>query len=282
MESLTDQSPAEERRAFAALALQGSERALQAGAYAQARQYATQALALLGSQTGDRATVLGLQRQAQIAAYLCADFEASQAHYAQLLAHPGSAMEMAGVHLCSINLLTMRGEYAHATALGLETLDTLGVCIALDQLMDEATLSLERYVARVNEQGYERIYAFDAAADPHFEMVLSVMDGIALPTFFTNPVLSAVLGLRAANFARWRCIFAPKDWRGLPLVHRQRRIYCLAQRLPGRRRRDALCPEAGTQAWPGGAAGANPFGPCVDAALDRALAGGAGGGPQRL
>ena len=201
MESLTDQSPAEERRAFAALALQGSERALQAGAYAQARQYATQALALLGSQTGDRATVLGLQRQAQIAAYLCADFEASQAHYAQLLAHPGSAMEMAGVHLCSINLLTMRGEYAHATALGLETLDTLGVCIALDQLMDEATLSLERYVARVNEQGYERIYAFDAAADPHFEMVLSVMDGIALPTFFTNPVLSAVLGLRAANFA---------------------------------------------------------------------------------
>jgi predicted ATPase/signal transduction histidine kinase/CheY-like chemotaxis protein len=200
--SLTPLSPPAERLRFAWLALQASVQALQASACTLARQYAEQALVLLGPLRQDGAAQLAfaLHGQAQRAAYLCADFEASQNHYAQLLAQPGSAMDMAAAHGCSIQLLTLRGEYARATRLGLDALAALGVRIAPDNLMGEADGALQRYCRLLDSLGYDAIYAFDSQADAHFEAVMSLMGSIALPTFFTDPVLSAVLGLRAAIF----------------------------------------------------------------------------------
>jgi signal transduction histidine kinase/DNA-binding NarL/FixJ family response regulator/HPt (histidine-containing phosphotransfer) domain-containing protein len=200
--SLSSRSPQAQLHSFAELALRAAGQALQASAYAQARACAENALRLLGPQRWQTSAALafGLHSQAQMAAYLYADFEAAQTHYAELLAHPGTAMEMAGPHLCHINQLTMRGEYARATALGLETLAALGVSIRLDNLMGDAHAVLERYCTLVDERGLEAICAYDSQPEPHFDTVVSVMAGLALPTFFSNPVLSAVLGLRAAIF----------------------------------------------------------------------------------
>jgi signal transduction histidine kinase/CheY-like chemotaxis protein len=200
--SLSSQSPRAQLRSFAELALRACAHALQASAYSQGRECAENALHLLGPQRWkDHAELaFGLHGQAQLAAYLCADFGAAKSHYAELLAHPGRAMEMAGPHLCHINQLTMRGEYARATALGLETLDSLGVSIRLDNLMGDAASVLERYCALVDEQGYDAVCAYESQADSHFDTVVAVMAGLALPTFFSNPVLSSVLGLRAAIF----------------------------------------------------------------------------------
>ena len=200
--SLTPDAPLSERSTYGELALQASTRALQANAHAQGRYYAQHALALLGDDAWTQRPDLAfaLHSKAQLGAYLCADFDDARTHYAALLAHPRTPLEMGPAHLCTINQLTMRGDYRRATELGLQALEDLGVRIRLDSPMDVAILDLERYHALVTERGYEAIYAYDSALDPHFEAVLLLMGGIAMPTFFTNPVLAAVLGLRAAIF----------------------------------------------------------------------------------
>jgi predicted ATPase/signal transduction histidine kinase/CheY-like chemotaxis protein len=200
--SLSSNSPRAQLRSFAELALRAAAHALQASAYAQGREIAENALRLLGPQRWQDSAALafGLHSQAQMAAYLYADFEAAQSHYAELLAHPGDALEMAGPHLCHLNQLTLRGAYAQATALGLQTLASLGVSIQLDNLMADAASVLERYCALVDERGFDAISAYESQPDAHFDTVVSVMAGLALPTFFSTPLLSAVLGLRAAIF----------------------------------------------------------------------------------
>jgi PAS domain S-box-containing protein len=200
--SLTPDAPLTERSTFGTLALQASARALQANAHAQGRYYAQHALTLLGDDAWAQLPDLAfaLHSKAQLGAYLCADFDDAQAHYAMLLAHPRAPLDMVPAHLCTVNLLTMRGEYRRAVELGLEALAALGVRIHLDNLLDVAKTDLDRYDALVKSHGYEAIYAYDSVLDPHFEAVLLLMGGIAMPTYFTNPVLSVVLGLRAAIF----------------------------------------------------------------------------------
>ncbi len=201
--ALDADSPPDERLRFAGLALQAATQSLQANAPAQARAHAEHALALLGTQDSEEAASLAfaLHEKAQIAAYQCADLEAAQAHYAQLLLHPRQPLEMVTAHLCTIHLLTLRGEYAQATAIGLQALETLGVSIRLEGLQDQARADLERYGVQLQAMGLEPILALESAADARLDAALTLMSGIAVPTFFANPVLATVLGLRAASFA---------------------------------------------------------------------------------
>ena len=201
--SLGPGSSAEELRTYAGLAVQASARALQDNAPAQGLHFAEDALALLGERgwTHFAGQVSALHGAAQQCAYQSAAFDAAQFHYAQLLAHVHDPMAMGAAHLCNINLLTLRGEYARATTLGLQALEALGVSISLDNLPRTAAADLQRYCALVDELGYDAICALTSAPDPRFNAVVSLMGGIAIPTFFTDPVLSTVLGLRAALFA---------------------------------------------------------------------------------
>ncbi len=201
--SLDPDSAASEVRNYAELAVQASARALQANAPAQGRHYAEDALNLLGASawTAYADLAFALHGAAQQCAYQSTAFDEAQFHYEQLLAHPREPMEMGAAHLCAINLLTLRGEYARATRLGLQALEALDVSINLDNLQSEATADLQRYCALLDEQGYDAISAFGASMDPRFNAVVALMGGIAIPTFFTHPVLATVLGLRAAIFA---------------------------------------------------------------------------------
>jgi signal transduction histidine kinase/CheY-like chemotaxis protein/HPt (histidine-containing phosphotransfer) domain-containing protein len=198
--SLDSDSAPSELRNYAELAVQASARALQANAPVQGHHYAHDALKLLGisAWTSYADLAFALHGKAQQCAYQSAAFDDAQGHYEELLAHPRDPMEMGTAHLCAINLLTMRGEYARATRLGLQALEALGVSIQLDDLRQEATADLQRYCALVDALGYDAIDTFENSMDPRFNAVVSLMGGIAIPTFFTDPVLATVLGLRAA------------------------------------------------------------------------------------
>ena len=194
--------PAELLR-YAELAVQAAQRALQSNASVQRRHFAEDALKLLGMRTWTSYAdvAFSLHGLAQQCAYRSAAFDAAQFHYEQLLSHPSDPIEMGAAHLCAINQLTMRGDYARATQLGLQALESLGVTIHLDNLRSEATVDLQRYDTLVNELGYDAILALENSTDPRFNEVVSLMGGIAIPTFFTDPVLATVLGLRAAIFS---------------------------------------------------------------------------------
>ena len=195
----SDSAPAELRH-YAELAVQASTRALQANAPVQGRHFAQDALNLLGSRawTTYADLAFALHGKAQQCAYQSAALGDAQNHYEELLAHPRDPVEMCAAHLCAINLLTLRGEYARATQLGLQALEALGVSIPLDHLLQEATADLERYGTLVDALGYDAIDRFENSMDPRFHAVVSLMGGIAIPTFFTDPVLATVLSLRAA------------------------------------------------------------------------------------
>ena len=201
--SLDSKSAPAELCNYAELAVQASARALQANAAVQGRHFAEDALSLLGNQAWALYADLAfaLHGQAQQCAYQSAAFDVARRHYEQLLAHPCDPIEMGPAHLCAINQLTMRGEYARATRLGLQALEALGVTIHLENLRSEATADLQRYCALVDELGYDAILAFENTMDPRFNAVVSLMGGIAIPTFFTEPVLATVLGMRAAIFS---------------------------------------------------------------------------------
>jgi signal transduction histidine kinase/predicted ATPase/DNA-binding response OmpR family regulator/HPt (histidine-containing phosphotransfer) domain-containing protein len=201
--SLGSDSAPSELRNYAELAVRASVRALQANAAVQGRQFTEDALNLLGSKawTEHAELAFALHGQAQQCAYQSAAFGDAQYHYEQQLAHPRDPIAMGAAHLCAIHLLTLRGEYARATQLGLQALEALGVSIQQDNLRSEATADLQRYGALVDELGYDAILAFENTMDPRFNAVLSLMGGVAIPTFFSDPVLATVLGMRAAIFA---------------------------------------------------------------------------------
>jgi signal transduction histidine kinase len=198
----SDSAPAD-LRIYAELAVQASARALRANAPVQGLHHAQDALKLLGSSAwiayGDLA--FALHGKAQQCAYQSAAFDDAQFHYEQLLTHPSDPIEMGTAHLFAINMLTMRGEYARATHLGLQALEALGVSIQLDNLHRVARADLQRYRALLEELGFEAILAFENTLDRRFDAVVSLMAGIAVPTFFTAPVLATVLGMRAAIYS---------------------------------------------------------------------------------
>jgi predicted ATPase/serine/threonine protein kinase len=188
-----------EREEAASLALEAGRAARGSGAFRLSFDCFRAGIALLGESPWDARyeLALALHTGAADTAYLCAEWDALDAHVEAVIAHSRAHLDRLGAWEASIDGAIARTQNDRAVDTALDALSLLGMDLPRHPTPEQVGAFAGRAIAAISAVTPEQLLELPSLESPRTHAVLRLQSRIASATFFARPALFPVLACNA-------------------------------------------------------------------------------------
>lgn len=194
-----------ERRQVRRMNFRAGRKAMAATAYAGARDYLLQAMALLAEAAWiqDYGETLSLMLALSECEYLVGHFEEAEALFNRILPNAKSNLDRAKVHSLRIKLYQVSGNFEEALKSGFEALSSFGIVFPETEEEIQAEILAEKLEVPVRLSGRRvaELVLAQEATDPEVRCTLSLFADLFSPVYCVKPGLFPLIVLKALNFS---------------------------------------------------------------------------------